>query len=148
MKLEQQVVKKLCRTIEFIFQWIRIFNVYDKTGKTGNDNWSCQLRKSLDKEEKYFNMTFGEKKSDFIEINKACLLIKKIIFQNQINGIINCCSGKPRTILNLVRQCLKEWKKNIVLNVGYYEYREFEPDNFHGSTTKLNEIIKVYNENF
>ena len=124
-----------------IFQWIRVFYTYDKTGKTGN-NIVHHLKKAIDKKENLFNMTNGEKKLDFIEVNELSYLIKKIILQNEINGIINCCSGKPQTTLNLVKSCLKVWNKKIKLNTGFYSYRDYEPDYFYGNISKLNKILK------
>jgi nucleoside-diphosphate-sugar epimerase len=134
-------IESLNKDYDFIFQWIRIFYAYDKTGETGN-NIIYYLKKAIDSDEKVFNMTDGLKELDFIEIIKVCFVIKKIILQSEINGIINCCSGRPQTIVNLVNKCLKDWNQNIDLNRGYYDYREFEPDYFHGSTIKLNRILK------
>ena len=137
----RRYIENLNKEHEFIYQWIRIFNVYDKTGKTGNNNLISQLRNSVDNKESTFNMTYGEKKLDFIEINELCFMIIKIIMQNKINGIINCCSGSPQTILDLINNCLKDWGETIDLNRGYYNYREYEPDCFYGSTKKLNSIL-------
>jgi len=126
---------------DFILQWLRIFYAYDKTGKTGN-NIVYYLRKAIDCKEVVFNMTDGKRTLDFIEINDLCFMIKKIILQDEINGIINCCSGKPQTISSLVKKCLKYWNQNINLNKGYYNYKEFEPDYFYGSISKLNSILR------
>ncbi|MDA9139627.1 NAD(P)-dependent oxidoreductase [Flavobacteriaceae bacterium] len=134
-------VESLKEEYNFILQWIRVFYAYDKTGQTGN-NIVHHLKESLDSKNNVFNMTDGKKELDFIEINDLCFAIKKIVLQNKINGIINCCSGKPQSISSLVDKCLNDWNKSISLNKGYYSHREFEPDYFYGSTIKLKKILK------
>jgi dTDP-6-deoxy-L-talose 4-dehydrogenase (NAD+) len=61
-----------------------------------------------------------------------------------VTGIINCCSGKPITVEQFVRNYLKKIEKNIKLNLGYYPYPDYEPMEFWGDTAKLNPILKVY----
>jgi dTDP-6-deoxy-L-talose 4-dehydrogenase (NAD+) len=138
----RRYIELLNKDYDFIFQWIRIFYVYDKTGETGN-NIVNYLRKAIDSNQTSFNMTDGKKELDFIEINELCDLIIKIISQDQVNGIINCCSGKPQSISNLVDKCLSEWGAKIFLNKGYYKAREFEPDYFYGNTKLLNKILAL-----
>lgn len=124
----------------FIFQWIRIFYAYDKTGKSGN-NIVYYLRKAIESNHNSFDMTYGQKELDFIEINDISQNVKKILMQDEIRGVINCCSGKPQTTLTLVKKCLKDWDKQIKLNKGYIKYRDFEPDYQYGSINKLNSIL-------
>ena len=125
----------------FIFQWIRIFYTYDITGKDGN-NIVHQLKKAIESNDKVFNMSDGKKSFDFLEIGQLSYFIKKIITQDKINGIINCCSGKPQTISNLLESCMKLWEKKIHLNKGFYENRDFEPDTIYGNTSKLRNILQ------
>ena len=125
----------------FDFQWLRIFYVYDETGKTGS-NIISSLKKSLAKRESIFEMSKGDQELDFIEINELSYLISKVILQNKYNGIINCCSGTPTNVLDLVKRCLSLWGDSIKLNTGRYPYREFESKLIFGEKTKLLKIIK------
>ena len=86
-------------------------------------------------------LTYGQKELDFIEINDISQNVKKILMQDEIRGVINCCSGKPQTTLILVKKCLKDWDKQIKLKKGYLKFREFEPDHQYGSINKLNSIL-------
>jgi dTDP-6-deoxy-L-talose 4-dehydrogenase (NAD+) len=61
--------------------------------------------------------------------------------QNQINGIVNCCSGNPITIKDLVNNFILQKNKKIKLNFGYYPYPDYEPMHFWGDNTKINLII-------
>ena len=125
----------------FDFQWLRIFYVYDETGKTGS-NIISSLKKSLGRGESTFDMSKGEQELDFIEVKDLSSLIVKAVLQNNINGVINCCSGIPIKVIDLVKRCLSVWGDSIKLNTGIYPCREFESNLIFGEKTKLLEIIK------
>jgi dTDP-6-deoxy-L-talose 4-dehydrogenase (NAD+) len=111
-------------------------------GKGQNSNaLFSQLEKALEKNESKFNMSKGDQQRDYLPIEKAAEYIVGIAKQKRINGIINCCSGVPITINNLVEKFLMEKSKTIKLNKGYYPYPEYEPLNFWGDDAKLKKII-------
>ena len=62
----------------------------------------------------------------------AFKIYAKLKLDDQLNGIINCCSGIPISIRNLVENYLKENNKHIKLNLGYYPYPDYEPMAFWG----------------
>ncbi len=64
--------------------------------------------------------------------------------QNDITGIINCCSGKPISIRNLVENYLKKHNNAIKLNLSFYPYPDYEPMAFWGDNTKLKKILRGY----
>ena len=68
----------------------------------------------------------------------------KIAMQNQVEGIINCCSGTPISIKALVENHLKTKKRNIQLNFGYYPYNQYEPMEFWGDNTKLKQALGAH----
>ena len=125
----------------FDFQWLRIFYVYDETGKTGS-NIISSLKKSLARGESTFDMSKGEQELDFIEVKDFSTLIVKVILQNKINGIINCCSGISIKVIDLVKSCLSSWCADIELNTGKYPYRDFESLKIFGATGKVKLIVK------
>jgi len=61
--------------------------------------------------------------------------------QEEITGVINCCSGVPVTVKQLVQEYLKENNQSIKLNLGYYPYPDYEPMHFWGDNNKLKTII-------
>lgn len=135
----RKFIQELQKIIQFNFKWIRLFYTY---GEGQNKNSILeQLKLSLNNKDKMFNMSGGEQLRDYLPIEKVAEYIVKISTQNKINGIINCCSGKPISIRNLVENYLKENNKEIQLNLGYYPYNEDEPFSFWGDITKLNKIL-------
>ena len=127
--------------VDFNLKWIRLFYMYGN-GQNPNSILS-QLETALESGEKVFNMSGGEQLRDYLPVEKVAENIVKISLQDKINGIINCCSGEPISIRNLVENYLKENNKSIELNLGHYPYPDYEPMAFWGNTKKLEKAIRV-----
>jgi len=111
-------------------------------GKGQNPNsLLSQLESALEKGETTFNMSGGEQLRDYLPIEKVAQYIVTIALQNKINGIINCCSGIPIKVKELVENYLTKNDKKINLNLGYYPYPDYEAMAFWGDNTKLRKII-------
>jgi len=135
----RRFIAELNKKYEFIFKWIRLFYLF---GKGQNPNsLLAQLDKALDNNEDTFNMSKGEQLRDYLHVEEVAEYIVKISLQNKINGVINCCSGKPISIKELVENHMKKRRKYIKLNLGYYEYNDYEPMAFWGDNHKLNQIL-------
>jgi nucleoside-diphosphate-sugar epimerase len=125
----------------FSYKWIRLFYMYGE----GQSKTSLMylLDKAIKDKDKEFNMSGGEQLRDFLHIDKVIKNINLIASQDiLINQPINCCSGKPISVKNLVIAYLKEKQYQIKLNLGFYPYLDYEPMEFWGDSSKLKEIIK------
>ena len=123
----------------FSFKWARLFYMYGE-GQNPNSLLS-QLDKALQNGDRTFNMSGGEQVRDYLPVEKMAAYIVEIALQNKVDGIINCCSGKPVTVKSRVEDYLKQKNKSITLNLGYYPYPDYEAMRFWGDTGKLNSII-------
>ena len=123
----------------FNFKWIRLFYMYGQ-GQSVKSLIS-QLETALDNNEPEFNMSGGEQVRDFLQVEEVAANIVTIALQNKVQGIINCCSGKPVRVKDFVENYLKEKYKSIKLNLGYYPYTDYEPMKFWGDNSKL-KLIK------
>lgn len=119
----------------FNFKWIRLFYMYGQ-GQSVKSLIS-QLEIALDNNEAQFNMSGGEQVRDFLPVEEVAANIVEIALQNTVQGVINCCSGKPFTVKAFVEDYLKANNKSIVLNLGYYPYTDYEPMKFWGDNNKL-----------
>ena len=124
----------------FNLKWTRFFYLYGQ-GQGKKTLWG-QLEEAAKNHQKEFNMSMGEQLRDYISVNQAAEYISKIALQNNITGIINCCSGKPMSVRKFVEDFFMERGINMKLNLGYYPYPEFEPLAFWGDTGKLVKIIR------
>lgn len=136
----RKFIEELTKNFDFDFKWIRLFYIYGK----GQNPKSLlpQLDQALDNNEAIFNMSKGDQLRDYLPVEKVAEYIVQISLQDKINGIINCCSGDPVSINELVKNHLKKRKKSIKLNLGYFDYPDYEPMAFWGDTRKLNSIIR------
>ena len=123
------------------FNWVRLFYIYGE-GQSEN-SLIPQLKRAILANEKIFNMSGGEQLRDYLNIKKVSEYICRIALQNEINGIVNCCSGKPISIRRLVENCIAEMNSDIKLNLGYYPYPDYEPMAFWGDNTILKNISGI-----
>ncbi len=136
----RKFLEQLQKKYPFDLKWARLFYMY---GQGQNPNSIlAQLEDALKKGEKEFKMSKGEQQRDYLPVETVAEYLVKIALQKQVSGIINCCSGVPITINQLVENYLKEKQQPIQLNRGFYAYPDYEPMSFWGSTSKLKKIIE------
>lgn len=127
----------------FHLKWVRLFYMYGK-GQNPNSLFS-QLEQAIANKEGVFNMSSGEQVRDYLPIETVARNIQSIALQNRVSGVINCCSGKPVKLKDMVEAFIKEKKSAVSLNLGYYPYTDYEPMAFWGDNTKLLNILKTKN---
>ncbi|HVS97175.1 MAG TPA: NAD(P)-dependent oxidoreductase [Puia sp.] len=133
-------LEALSSTRNFDFRWVRLFYMYGK-GQNPNSLLS-QLENAIGRGDKVFNMSGGEQQRDYLPVEKVASYIVRIALQSKVTGVINCCSGRPVKVIDLVRDFLKDRQGDIALNPGYYPYPDYEPMRFWGANTKLKTILK------
>jgi nucleoside-diphosphate-sugar epimerase len=137
-ELYKQLLNIQKNNSEFNFKWLRFFYVYG-VGSRPNSLLS-QLLRAIESGEKEFNMSVGDQKRDYINIETLAHNIVVIAGQNEQAGIINIGTGKPRTVLEFVEAILKIKNYNLKLNKGFYPYASYEPKEFWADVTKLKSI--------
>lgn len=118
-------------TVKFNLKWLRLFYVYGP-GQAEKSLYS-QLKAAITNDEKIFNMSPGDQQRDFIHISNAAKYIVDCTFLNDMQGILNVCSGKPMSVVDFVKQILLEYSSDIKLNLGFYDYPIYEPKCFWGT---------------
>lgn len=135
--LRKQLVE-LKKFYPFSLKWPRLFYMFG-VGQNPKSLFS-QLDVAIDRGDAVFNMSGGEQTRDFLPVSEIANNIVTIALQKQIEGIINCGSGIPKTVKDLVEEYLAERKASIQLNLGFYPYPDYEPMHFWGNIEKLNKI--------
>lgn len=125
--------------INFDFKWARLFYMYG-AGQNPNAILS-QLEKAIAENVPVFNMSKGDQLRDYLPVEEVAKNIVAIALQNDTQGIINCCSGVPISIQELVQDYLDKNNAPITLNKGYYPYPDYEPFAFWGNNLKLKKIL-------
>jgi nucleoside-diphosphate-sugar epimerase len=132
-------VEKLKASYDFSFKWLRLFYLYG--GGQNSKSLFSQLDRAITNHDATFNMSSGEQVRDYLPVEQAAQYIIKIALQHRVTGIINCCSGKPMTVRQLVENYLKKKNTAVKLNLGYYPYPDYEPMKFWGDTNKLKKAL-------
>ena len=101
-----------------------------------------QLDKAIEEGQTTFNMSGGEQVRDYLPVEYVAKYIVAIAMQQGVVGVINCCSGKPVKLKDLVIDYLKKNGYDISLNLGYYPYPDYEPMEFWGNNKKLAAILE------
>lgn len=136
-------LETLQNSYSFALQWIRIFYVYDREGERGG-NIITQLKQEVNQGNDTFKMSRGNQLFDYMEIRNLASTFVKIVGQNKIQGIIHCCSGEPKSLIELIEERLSEWDKKITLKKGVYDYRKFESLAIWGNTNKMMDALRAY----
>jgi len=123
----------------FDLTWIRLFYTYGK----GQQQKSIlqQLEHAIQLGENEFNMSSGEQWRDYLPVEMMASYIMRLALSSSRGEIVNCCSGKPVSIKELVTSYLEQRGVNMKLNLGVYPYVDYEPFRFWGDTSRLKEII-------
>lgn len=119
-------------------KWLRYFYVYGPGQRPGAV--IPQLLRALEAGEETFNMSKGDQVRDFVHVDTVAANTVCIALQNDVTGIINIGSGAGLRVDALVETILKEKKRDIKLNKGFYGYPSYEPFAFWADTTKLQTI--------
>lgn len=121
--------------------WLRLFYLYGP-GQASTSLYS-QLRAAVAAGTTEFPMSPGDQLRDFLPIETAATHISTLLLNAPGAGILNLCSGVPITVAALVRKWLQNWGAELQLNLGVYAYPDYEPQEFWGSTRKLDTLLGI-----
>jgi len=135
----RKFLSELQKQHKYSFKWIRLFYMFGK-GQSQKSLFS-QLDRALEEGAAHFNMSGGEQVRDYLPVESVAEYITTIALQNEVTGVINCCSGQPVKLKDIVKNYLKNKGSDISLNLGYYPYVDYEPMEFWGDNKRLKTII-------
>lgn len=124
------------------FKWLRgYYNHGDDEG--GNSIFSKLLRADEEGKE-LFPFTSGKNKYDFLDIREVSEQIVAASLQTEINGVINCCSGKPISLGEMVEAFIREKGLKIKLDYGKFPDRPYDSPVVYGDNTKIAKIMEKF----
>lgn len=126
-----------------VFQWIRGFYVYGDDG--GSQSIFGKIIQAAQRGEKTFPFTTGENKYDFLSVEELADQICSVIMQNEVDGIINCCSGTPISLAERVEEFIIQNELDISLEYGAFPDRSYDSPGLWGDDRKIRCIMKQKN---
>ncbi len=122
----------------FCLQWPRLFFMYGE-GQHYN-SLLPQLDRAIDNGDSVFNMSKGEQLRDYMPVEETASCLVKLIETPTFDGIVNVCSGTPISVRRLVEEHIVSRNASIKLNLGYYQYLDYEPMAFWGDNRKIKRL--------
>ena len=114
----RQMMEVETRRNNNFFQWIRGFYI------VGNTEHGCsifsKITQAVKEGKKEFPFTSGQNQFDFIDYNDFCKQITAVVMQEEVLGIINCCSGHPLKLSERVEQFIVDMNYPIKLAYGAF----------------------------
>lgn len=122
------------------FQWLRGFYIVGKS--TRGSSIFSKIVQAAEQGEKEFPFTLGLNQYDFLDYNSFCIQVAATVQQDDINGIVNICSGRPQKLSDRVEQFINENGYDIKLNYGAFPERPYDSKAVWGNSSKIEEILK------
>lgn len=123
-----------------IFQWIRGFYIVGNT--TAGCSIFSKITEAEGKGQKEFPFTTGVNQYDFLDYEEFCEQVAAVAEQQNINGIINCCSGTPMRLGERVEQFIRENNYKIKLKYGAFPDRAYDSKAVWGNDSKIRKIME------
>lgn len=125
------------KNVEFI--WLRGYYI------VGNTEYGCSIFSKITEAVKEgkteFPFTTGQSQYDFLDYDIFCEQVVKAAVQNEELGIINCCSGYPQKLADVVEKFIAGMGYNIVLKYGVFPERAYDSKAVWGDASKIKRIM-------
>ena len=120
-------------------QWLRGYYIVGDDAH-GSSIFS-KLLAAAQEGKKTFPFTTGKNLYDFISIQGLAYQIAAAVSQDDINGIINICSGEPMSLADRVEAYIRENDLDITLEYGAFPDRPYDSPGVWGDATKIRQIL-------
>lgn len=135
----RDMVKMLVKQKNINYQWLRGYYIVGNS-KYGSSIFS-KITAAANEGKKEFPFTMGQNQYDFINYEDFCNQVASAISQDEINGVINICSGKPEKLADRVERFIKENNYDIKLVYGAFPDRPYDSKAVWGNDEKITKII-------
>lgn len=126
---------------DVIFQWIRGYYIYGDD--EGAQSIFGKLLRAAREGQKTFPFTTGKNKYDFLPIKEFVHQIASVVMQDEVSGIINCCSGAPMSLAERIEKFIKENDLDIILEYGAFPDRPYDSPSVWGDSSRIDMIMKT-----
>lgn len=79
---------------------------------------------------------------DFVDVDELARMIAKASVQDEMDGIINVCTGEPMTLADRVEAYIREHNYNIKLQYGAFPDRPYDSPGVWGDAGKIRKIME------
>lgn len=137
----RDLIKMLCKQHNIVFQWLRGYYIVGNS-KFGNSIFS-KITAAAEEGKEEFPFTLGQNQYDFLDYSEFCNQIAVAVAQNEVDGIINICSGHPEKLADRVERFIKENNYSIKLKYGAFPDRPYDSKAIWGDDSKIKKIVSM-----
>lgn len=125
---------------DICLQWLRAYYIYGDDAR--NHSIFTKICQAEQEGKETFPFTSGKNLYDFITVDELAKQIAHSVVQTEVDGIINCCTGKPVSLADKVETFIQEHGFSIRLEYGAYPDRPYDSPGVWGDATKIQKIMK------
>lgn len=138
----RRIVELKCREKGCKFQWLRGFYI------VGNTEDGCSVFSKIVQASRRgdteFPFTMGLNQFDFLDYDVFCKYVADTVNQDEIDGIINICAGRPEKLADRAERFIAENGFNIRLNYGAFPDRPYDSKAVWGDDFKIRMVEKKW----
>ncbi len=134
----RRLVQLKCREKGCVCQWLRGFYLVGNTAD-GSSVFSKIVQASRSGQSE-FPFTMGLNQFDFLDYDRFCQYVADTVEQEEIDGIINICSGRPEKLSDRVERFIRENRFDITLRYGAFPDRLYDSKAIWGNDFKIRMI--------
>lgn len=127
-------------TYPFALTWARLFYMFGE-GQSATSLYP-QVLAAGRRGDARFAMSRGDQLRDYLSVDEAAAIIVRLACDVPGAGVVNICSGHPRSVRSLVESWIKQQGWTMTLELGSYPYPDYEPMAFWGSNARLNDLLQ------
>lgn len=135
----RRAMLQYCKEKNCILQWCRAY--YILGDDKNNHSIFTKLLEAEEAGKEKFPFTSGKNKYDFITVSELAHQISCVAVQDKINGVINCCTGKPVSLAECVEGYIAKNGLRIRLDYGAFPDRPYDSPCVYGDNRKINAIM-------
>lgn len=127
---------------DVLVNWLRAYYIFgdDQRGSS----IFAKLVQAVEDGKKTFPFTSGKNLYDFIHVDELARMIVAASTQDEINGIINVCTGNPVSLADQVENYIKDHNFDIKLDYGKFPDRPYDSPGVWGDAADIKKIMAKY----
>ena len=129
----------IAKGTDTIVYWLRAYYILGDDLK--NHSIFSKIVQMEEAGQKTFPFTSGKNKYDFISVHELAKLISLSVGQEEITGIINVCTGDPKSLGEQVEDFIREHGFKIRPEYGAFPDRPYDSPAVWGNPDKIMKII-------
>lgn len=136
----RQMVTLLAAQNNVCLQWLRGYYILGDDLK--NSSIFTKITELEQEGKPTFPFNSGKNKYDFITVEELAKQIATVASQEEINGVVNCCTGNPVSLADKVEEFIEEHHFKIKPEYGAFPDRPYDSPGVWGDPEKINQIMR------